>query len=79
MASMALASFPPDDPATHEAETLLGVADSALRAHVREAAAAAQRGEPALSAAVARERLVRIPEVAAELRALDEIPPDLGL
>jgi hypothetical protein len=79
MGSMALASFPPDGPATHEAETLLGPADSALRAHVREAAAAAQRGEPALSAAAARERLLRMPQVAAELRALDQIPPDLGL
>jgi hypothetical protein len=50
-----------------------------LRVQVREAAAAAQRGEPALSVATARERLSRIAGVSDELRALDHVPPESGL
>ena len=44
-----------------------------------EAAAAAQRGKPALSAVTARERLSRIVGVSDELRALDHVPPETGL
>ena len=42
-------SFPPDDPATLEGELLLGAPESDLRAQVRKAAVAAQRGESAIS------------------------------
>ncbi|MFN2462305.1 MAG: hypothetical protein ABR573_00195 [Candidatus Dormibacteria bacterium] len=72
---MALPSFPADDPATQEAERLLGPRDSKLRAQVREAAAAALRGEPAVTAAEARKRLARMPRVADELAALDAPAP----
>lgn len=79
MPGMALPAFPTDDPATQEAEALLGPPGSPLRIQVREAAAAAQRGKPALSAATARERLSRIAGVSDELRALDHVPPESGL
>ncbi len=78
MRGMALPAFPTDDPATQEAEALLGPPGSPLRIQVRQAAAAAQRGQPALSAATARERLSRIAGVADELRALDRVPPETG-
>ena len=77
---MALPSFPADDPASQEAELLLGPPGSKLRAQVREAAAAALRGEPGLSAAEARKRLARVPGVADELAALDApVPSDSDL
>ena len=68
---MALPSFPPDDPATHEGELLLGPPGSQLRTQVRQAAAAARRGEGGVSAAAARLRLARVPGVADELATLD--------
>lgn len=80
MRAMALPSFPPDDPATQEGELLLGPPGSELRAHVRQAAAAALRGEPGVSASAARLRLARVPGVADELAALDSsATADLGL
>ncbi len=80
MSTMALPSFPPDDPATLEGELLLGPPGSALRAQVRKAAAAALRGEPAISASAARKRLAKVPGVAEELAALDShSPSDLDL
>ena len=74
MQGMALPAPPPDEPATQEAEDLLGPPGSPLRVQVREAAAAAQRGKPALRATTARERLSRIAGVCDELRALDHLP-----
>ena len=77
---MALPSFPPDDPATLEGELLLGPPESDLRAQVRKAAVAAQRGESAISASAARQRLAKVPGVAEELAALDSLSPaDLDL
>jgi len=77
MREMALPSFPADDPATQEAGRLLGPRGSKLRAQVREAAAAALRGEPGVTAAEARKRLARVAGVAEELAALDApVPSD---
>lgn len=59
MFSMALPSFPPDDPASVQAES--GLADSAVRARVKEGTARALRGEPGVSEQEGLRRLSEIP------------------
>ncbi len=77
---MTIHAFPPDDPATVEAEELLGEPGSPLRDQVRTAAAAAQRGEHGISASEVRARLTAgRSEVADELRFLDGEPSETGL
>jgi hypothetical protein len=56
---MALPSFPPDDPASLQAES--GLADPAIRARVKEGAARALRGERGVSESEGLRRLSAIP------------------
>lgn len=75
--AMALPSFPPDDPATQQAE--LGLTDAVIRVRVEEGTARAVRRQRGISEREGLRRLSRVPGFTAALVEVEgsAVAPDV--